>query len=473
VKVLLLSLPGFDESDGCMFPLGIAYLASSLKSSNDVMALHFQKMRTAYEGVEEALREFKPALVGISCTSFNRAFVRGMIRRVKKASPQTIVVTGGVHASFCPDHMLLGYGADIVVSGEGESTLSELCATLEKGGSLSEVKGIAYKVGGELKRTPPRPPITDLDSLPMPDFSYAEDLIKRSGVGFIIASRGCPVCCSFCSTSSFWGQKVRMSSPMRVVDEMQALVANYGVKKIFFHDDTFNLGVARVLEICAEIKRRGLNVEWSCSCRVAPVSYEMLSAMVDAGCSHICWGVESGSPEILARIGKKITPEHIRNAFELSAKFGEALSTGAFAMVGNPGETSKTIAETLALLNSVPITDSPSTASLYVLPGTSLCDKLMAEGLLKHDDWLRYDSIPCYTLENSFLTLKRWNSLVANSGRVRPFDRSKHFWADAVLGAAPESRRTRSLKKLASLWNPSLLVSRVKKLLPAGRIRFM
>ena len=409
LKVLLLSLPGLNTGDEPLFPLGIGYLLASLRLDNrPVQALHYQRREHVYEQLPEVMQRFAPDIVGLTCTTFNRGIVRETCAWLRATYPHVRIVLGGVHVSFMYEQALREYGADYVVIGEGEHTLRELCAALDQNLAMSAVKGIAFIDNGQLVVTPARETVQDLDDLPMPDYSFAGELMKRSGMGFVISSRGCPVQCSFCSTSSYWGQKVRMNSPRRVVDEMEALVTRYGVKKIFFHDDTFNLGIGRVREICAEITRRDLKVEWGVSCRVSPVSQEMIDLMVAAGCRHICWGIESGSKTMLARIGKRITQEQISQAFECCRRHLGVISVGAFTMVGNPGESPETIAESIEFINTLQLTDPPSTAVLYILPGT----KLYAELLIKHPEfkrfWSAYEEVPYYTLEHSMETLCQW-----------------------------------------------------------------
>lgn len=469
MKILLLSLPGLQESDGNLFPLGIGYLAAALKSNHDVAAHHYNKMRQAREDIPRQVRAFQPDVIGFTCSTFNRGFVKEMIRVLRKMDCQTTIVVGGVHASFCYGQILKHYGADVVVIGEGDVTICDLCDALEQGRPLAVVEGIAYLAGKKVTLNPSRQSLRNLDDLPLPDYSFAKPFIDRSGMAFMITSRGCPVRCTFCSTSSYWGQSVRMNSVTRVVDEMEMLVSTFKVKKIFFHDDTFNLGVSRVIEICREILRRGIDVDWGCSCRVNPVSEEMLRIMVQAGCRHICWGIESGSVEMLKQIDKKISLAQIRNAYELSSKFSNVMSTGAFAMVGNPGETLETIEETVGFLNSTSITDHPSTSILYVLPGTLLYEKLKNDGLISDGDWVKYDSVPYYTIENSFKTLSTWASMVSLSGNLIPFNRENHFWGTQLscFEREPLYHRVRNL-----IAAPERLIRRLKDSLPAGKIRF-
>ena len=483
MKVLLLSLPGIEEKDGNLFPLGIGYLTAALQSGHEVKALHYEHISEAKKDLPSVLKSFMPDSVGFTCTSFNRGNVRKTILLLKEICPDVKVIVGGVHASFCTEQVLRTYKADIVVIGEGEISLRELCDALDNKTSLHEVSGIAFLENDCFMQTTERMKISKLDELPSPDYSFAESLMTRSGMGFMITSRGCPAHCYFCSTSSYWGQKVRRCSPSRVVDEMEALIKRFGVKKIFFHDDTFNLGISRVKEICQIIRDRGIKIEWGCTCRVTPISEEMLSDMVSAGCRHIGWGVESGSESILNSLGKNITLEQIKTAFNMSAKFSDVLSTGGLVMVGNEGETEETIKETINFLNTLPMTDAPSTSILYILPGTPIYEDLIKRGKIKHEDWARFDTIPYYTIENSRSTLMRWQRQIIASGKRLPFDKEKHFWLgeltpdDALITRNKNVRASKSFlsrlvaKSYRMLMNPQIIKNNLS-IRPTKNIKF-
>lgn len=473
MKVLLLSLPAYSDNHG--FPLGIGYLVGSLQQSHDVKAYHYDNKKTAINEIQGIIKYFRPHIIGMTCNSFNRGCIREFITLLKSIERNVAIVVGGVHATFCYDQMLTEYGADIVVIGEGENTFKEMCNAIQNKIPLSSIRGIAYKENGKVILTSCADPVKNIDDLPMPDYSYAQPFMEQSKIGYIITSRGCPVRCNFCSTSSYWGQRVRMYSASRVVDEMEMLISKFKVEKIFFHDDTFNLGTERVKAICKEIMDRKVQVDWACSCRVTPVSEEMIACMVEAGCRHICWGIESGSEEILKRINKKITLSQIRNAYELSNKSSNVMSTGAFTMVGNPGESYKTIQDTVTFLNSIPMTDCPSTSILYVLPGTLLYEDLKKEGYIRDESWYKYDTVPSYTLEHSLATLSSWAKQVSQSGLRIPFEPRKHFWY-GILETSDvnvDQRSNSLIEKIIKIFRtPHLFVSRYKKLLPGGRIRF-
>jgi radical SAM superfamily enzyme YgiQ (UPF0313 family)/ADP-heptose:LPS heptosyltransferase len=428
-KILLLSLPAPFTPDTPLFPLGIGYLAAAMQLDRPVRSVHYRQFEDARKEVPRLIEDWQPEIVGLTCSTFNRGAVKRVCQWVRMAYPDIKVIVGGVHASFMYEQILRDFGANFVVIGEGELTLRELCTACEAGTSPRDVNGIAFLEGDQLIVTPRREPVADLDELAVPDYSFAAELMRTTGMGFLISSRGCPVQCTFCSTSSYWGQRVRTNSPKRIVDEMELLIRNYGVKRIFFHDDTFNLGLNRVRQICHEITNRGLQIEWGVSCRVTPVSEEMLDLMVSSGCRHICWGIESGSEKILAGINKKISLQQIRQAFELCQKHIGTISVGAFVMVGNPGESEETIKETVEFLDSLPMTDPPSTSLLYILPGTALYSTLPQILPAIESYWADCDEVPLYTLEQSVETLVSWHELVSSSGKLMPFEGKQHFWS--------------------------------------------
>ncbi len=433
---LLVSLPGFHTGDWPLYPLGIGYLVSSLNRDRETSAIHFQKIEHADKLLPDILLKSKPGIVGFTCTTFNRGNVRKEIQRIRQLLPNVKIVVGGVHATYLPAQMLKNYGADYVVMGEGENSFRYLCRAIENGLDLSEIKGIAYlEEDGSVKINPPVDRIEDLSTLPSPDYTFVKQLIQDSEMGCIITSRGCPARCNYCSTSHYWGQKIRMLPIENVLSEIERLISLYGIKKLFFHDDTFNLTEARVKEICQGMIDRKFNLEWACHGRVHPVSQEMVDAMVEAGCRHVCWGIESGSKEMLQKMNKKINLIQVRAAYQLCEKHKDRLTTGAFTMVGYPGENEDTIAETCKFLDNISLTDSPSTAVLYVLPGTAVYDQLKDK--ITDDYWVESDEVFYNTTENSMVTLNGGVAKVDASGKKISFYVKKHFWDKILIGKVP------------------------------------
>ena len=163
----------------------------------------------------------------------------------------------------------------------------------------------------------------------------------------------------------------------------------------------------------------------------------MIDRMVETGCRHICWGIESGSVQMLSRMNKKITQEQIRRAYELCRKHMGTISVGAFTMVGNPGESEETIAESARFIDTLSLTDPPSTAILCILPGTQLYQDVKAKHPEFHKFWAESDGVPLYNLENPLEWLQRWSGVISRSGNLVSFDRNRHFWNNVLFGNVP------------------------------------
>ena len=450
-SILLASLPGFHTKDEPLYPLGMGYLSASLQRDREVHSVHFQSKDHVQSLFPKILSENKPGIVGFTCNTFNRGEVRKAIKVVREILPHSKVILGGPHPTFLPEQMLNNYNADYVVMGEGENSVRQLCDAIDGKTVIRGVRGVAYlDERGEIEINPAVDVEHNLDSLPFPDYGYAEELIRITRMGCIITSRGCPARCKYCSTSHYWGQKVRQHSVERVLNEIERLVGEYGIEKLFFHDDTFNLTEKRVKDICKGMIDRRFNLKWAANGRVHPVSQEMIDAMVEAGCRHICWGVETGSETMLSAMNKKINLKQIKKAYDMCLKHKNVLTTGAFTLVGYPGETEQTIEETRGFLDTVSLTDAPSTAVLYVLPGTEVYDKLRDK--IGDDYWVKSDAMFYNITEHSHMTLDKWAHVVSSSGTRIPFDKAKHFWNDILFGNIPTPKLPKVAHKRSSEW---------------------
>lgn len=442
MRALLVGVPGFHTQDEPMFPLGIGYLISSLnKGGHEAVGAYFIREEHIWQSLPIFLSRFNPDLVGISCNTFNRGMVRKTVKFVKYLNHDAKVVLGGVHSSYLSHQAIRDYGADYVVIGEGEESLVDLCNCLEKGESLVGVSGIAWKDENNSIYSGRRGLLRNLDSLPPPDYSFASHMIQESNMGYVITSRGCPVRCKFCSSGSFWGQEVRSHSPVRVIHDIESQVGRFGVNRIRFHDNTFNFDADRVIEICNLILKRGLKITWGASCRVSPISSDMIGLMVESGCRDIAWGVESGSKTMLEKMGKKITQEQIRYAYELCEPYIRlgVLSTRTYTMVGFPGETDETVQESIDFLNSLLMTHRPECQVVYVLPGTQLWED---QNVVGDNYWTDTDEVLYVnriTGQDSGV-LYRWAKAIEDSGKRTPFDPDRHFWKGVTSGKIPEPK---------------------------------
>jgi radical SAM superfamily enzyme YgiQ (UPF0313 family) len=241
--------------------------------------------------------------------------------------------------------------------GEGEETMVELARALSAGpltpDVLREVRGIAFRNGGEARINPMREWIKDLDALPYPardlvDFDlYVPHAHNRRGrrATTAISSRGCPYPCVFCASHVVLGRGFRRHSPEYVVGEIEHLIRTHGVDQIIYNDDAFTTDRDRDARICELILQRNLRISWFCFARADGVTRDLLRLMQRAGCYSVGFGIESGDPAILKAMHKNETLDQMREAVGWANEAG--LKTQCFFVFGSPGETPAAIERTV------------------------------------------------------------------------------------------------------------------------------
>ena len=180
-----------------------------------------------------------------------------------------------------------------------------------------------------------------------------------------------------------------MRSPKNVVDEIEYLHKTYGAHQFTFYDDAFTVDQGRAANICKEIMRRKLKIEWDCETRVDMVTKDLLRTMKEAGCFAVWFGVESGAQPVLDAMRKGITPAQTIKAFNMAKEVG--LMTVAGVVLGFPGETKETIWETVKFIDRL----KPGDVGYYIAtpyPGTPLYEQVVREGRLKTHDFNRFDT---------------------------------------------------------------------------------
>jgi radical SAM superfamily enzyme YgiQ (UPF0313 family) len=237
-----------------------------------------------------------------------------------------------------------------------------------------------------------------LDALPLP----ARDMLpiekyrgwgplKKVPTTHLIASRGCPFECIFCSEKAVFGRGYRMRSPKNTVDEISHLIATYKIKEFTFYDDLFTLNKNHVLAVCDEMRKRNIRVAWKTLSRVDTVDLEMLKKMKDAGCWMIAYGFESGSQQILNAIKKHQTVEQCVRAAELTHQAG--IRIFGFFMIGNLGETKETIHQTIQMAKKI----MPEYYQFTIVrpdPGSALYNSYKQEIESRHTSWANYYAFP-------------------------------------------------------------------------------
>lgn len=415
-------------------PLGIAYMAAILEENNfDVNVIDASALDMTWEALEKELKKISPQVVAITALTPTIEQAMKTAQLAKNACPDAVVIMGGYHPTFNHQELLETDFVDIVIRGEGEYTLLDVVKTLKEGGNLEKVKGIAF----DHIVTPPRPLITDLDSLPYPalhllPMDHYKLLNMKTNMATMITSRGCPMQCSFCASAALHGRKLRLRSPEKIVDEMEFLINEYNVETIAFMDDTFTLSSKRVEKICDEIKKRNLDVFWGCTARVDNLSENLLKQMREAGCITIFMGVESADQQILDQVDKKTTIAKIRNAFELSRK--EGIRTIASVVLGMPGDTKESMGRTIKFVQELkPSYAIFSLATPY--PGTRFYQEMVEKNLIKVKDWSKYTLISPIidTMGCSLEELKKTQSAAFRKFYLRPRYIFRQVWMDGPI----------------------------------------
>lgn len=377
--------PSNDNSIFRFPPLGLGYLAANLQRNGTPVELVDCTFLSRQEAINRVERS-NPQIIGIySMFSMKRSSLE--FARLFKDSCELLVV-GGPVPSLYPEDFLEDF--DVTVIGEGEEAIVELVDCVDKKLDLSSVKGIAYKKNGHIRFTSPRDFIQDLDALPFPsrqlfdNEAYKRYYSKKFGytTTSLITSRGCPFSCDFCSRPIF-GNNFRARSPSDVVDEVES-VASLGYERVWFADDCFTLNRRHLMKTCDAMISRGVNLGWECLSRVDTMDSEVARRMKQSGCVRVFFGIESGNNTVLALMNKQITTKQARKAVDNAKQAG--LQVGAFFIVGYPGETDRTVLDTVNFASSLPL-DYLSFTLPYPIPGTPLYERVKNNGGVAVDDW--------------------------------------------------------------------------------------
>ncbi|MGZ3693108.1 MAG: B12-binding domain-containing radical SAM protein [Bdellovibrionota bacterium] len=424
MRVLLLN-PNFtikvESRDDFSFfpPLGLAIMAALLEKAGhevEVIDLNLKLVRGQVAEAPESpgflrygysdaetkalIEERAPDLVGVSSifTPFYRDALR-VCNLVKEVNPKIHTVMGGAHSSMESAKVIPEPAVDFVIRGEGEQPFAALVAKLAEGASWENIKGIVGKENGVVRDGGMGEQIKTLDDLPYPAYHklnmgfYSSRKDKnfafsmRFPIGHMITSRGCPYVCVFCSTRNFF-PNYRAHSAERVIEEIEFLIRDYGVREIHFHDDAFLIIRKRVEKICNLMIEKKLNIKWQISqgVNLNLVDEELLALMHKSGMYRMGLPIESGSEEILELIRKKANLNHARKVITAANRLG--IFTHANFIIGFPFETEKQMAETHAFAAKCGV-DFLKMLLCQPLAGAELYEVYRREGLL---DEIRHSS---------------------------------------------------------------------------------
>ena len=375
--------PHLDTSIFRFPPLGLGYIAAYLKENGvsvEIVDCTFLTQKQALRKIVDS----QPKIIGIQSMYSMKEKSLELAKLLRNNCE--LLVAGGALPTLNPDQFLDDF--HVVVVGEGEATMLELVNKFLNHENLSTIEGIVYRENGSTVKTASRGLQENLDQLPPParelfdNSPYMAYYYKKFGYKTtpLMTSRGCPFNCDFCSKPVF-GDSVRMRSADYIVGEIQEVI-RLGYDRLWIADDCFTLNRQRLIEICDGIIEGNLRIGWECLSRVDTLDLEILTKMKHAGCVRIFFGIESGNDEILNLMNKKITTKQASDAVKLCREVG--VKTGAFFILGYPGENAATILETVKFASSLPL-DYLSFTLPYPIPGTPLFERL--NGSFLSTDW--------------------------------------------------------------------------------------
>jgi anaerobic magnesium-protoporphyrin IX monomethyl ester cyclase len=358
----------------CHLPLGPLYLTRALENAGFSVDFRDYQMVKADEPFDvEAFLAFlaDPApVIGLSCMANLLPFTVLAARALKARYGDRTIVLGGVGPTAVEEKVLRRFPwIDVIARGEGEITGPELMRALNGAGDLSAVAGLSYRENGNIRHTPNRYRIRNLDDIPFPAFERI-DLQRYDAYG-MMTSRGCPYPCTFCSVAPIWNHESFSRSPHNIVQEMEHLHREAGVNLFLFQDEFFVSGKRQVLDFCRELEKSGLDIKWKAFGRVNLTDVEMMKAMAGCGCVELRFGIESGLP---ATAGL----DHIPRAIEIVPR------VDVFYMWGFPFETMEDFNQTLFQMVSFRMMGArilPSVLSL--LPQTEIYRELLPDTRLE------------------------------------------------------------------------------------------
>jgi len=380
--------PAYDNSIFRFPPLGLGYLAAALRKKGfevELVDCTFMQFKDAVEKVKRA----KPRIVGFYSMFSMKKTTLELATAIRTACGGNcgLLVVGGPLPSWSPESFLGAF--DVVAIGEGEETIVELAECFSSGNSFSGVCGLVFKTSDRVVRTEPRRFIRDLDALAFPardlfdNESYKRYYLERFGysISSMITSRGCPFSCDFCSRPIF-GMDMRSRSVQNIVGEVKE-IKELGYDRVWFADDCFTLNRRHLLDSCNELVRLRVDAQWECLSRVDTMDRQVAENMRRAGCKRVFFGIESGNDSVLGLMNKQITTAQAKKAVQAAKAAG--LKVGAFFIVGYPGESDKTVLDTVRFASGLPL-DYLSFTLPYPIPGTPLYERVK-DKVVAVEDW--------------------------------------------------------------------------------------
>ena len=391
-------------------PISEAYILAYLKAhgfSGHILG-DFSNMPLRPSVLAEAIRIYKPLILGFTAYQENIERVRLWARYVKRLDPQIKIILGGPQITFMPSFALRHMPeVDFLCRGEGEEVMLNLAKALIEGKEIATVPGLCFSQGEKIIETGPAPGAMELDLYPSPYLMNLIDL-EHKQQAMILTSRGCSFNCVFCYTPRASNRTVRFHSKERVIEEMRYLKLK-GIKNFWFADPNFSYSTKRLVELLEAMIENVPGISFWCQTRYDLINSELLALLKRAGANVVAYGLESANPEVLKRIKKRMDLERLSQVICLTQEKG--MKVELFTMFGLPGESfedalstidyvrrhkvrieDNSVSQQMHLFFGSPITEGYSSYGIHPLPRTrpaylSICRDFETDVMSKKEIW--------------------------------------------------------------------------------------
>lgn len=450
-RVLLIQPPAFANTAKTdinpNLPLGIAYIAAVLErekyevkildafvegwDKEEPVGKEVIRVGLTFEEIECKIQDFSPDVVGVSnLFTAQRKNAHKVCKIAKKVSQDILVIMGGAHPTVAPEIVLEDKNVDFVVLGEGENTIVGLMNYLKKEVDLRSLDGVAFRENGKVVVAPKTKFIMDLDSIPFPARHLLKmDAYSRAGVthgGFVartpyasvVTSRGCPFQCTFCSAHKVFGRKYRCRSVDNVMEEIEMLVQDYGIKKILIEDDNFTLNARRTEQILDKLIEKKYDLIWDTPNGIAvfTLNEKIIRKIKESGCDRLNLALESGNQYVLDNIIRKpLKLKKVIPLIEFARSIG--MNVNVFFVVGMPEETIEQIRYTFRFARKMKFYH-PHISILTPYPGTEVYEICKEKRYLVEDFNLDNLMITRYNIETLDWTIEELDNVIKSETRI-------------------------------------------------------
>tara|TARA_X000001036_G_scaffold57065_1_gene46796 strand:- start:451 stop:2259 length:1809 start_codon:yes stop_codon:yes gene_type:complete len=430
LNVCLIKIPTFEAPQSFSYfnsvpSLGLAYIAGSIRNAGHKLQVidapgdaisKYNRFKTEFSDLlahgldkNEIVERINPDtdVVGITNMFLHEwEFIRDFLKVLKQKHPNVTVVMGGETASAWWEHMFKNCPElDICVLGEGEEAMIDILEKISNGKHIKNCSSIAYRENNKILKTTRMARIKDINNIPLPawDLFPIDNYLKYefgSGVNRgrsipMLSSRGCPFQCTFCSSPEMWTTRYYARDPKLVADEIEYYQKRYDVTNVNFNDLTAVLTKKWIVEFCNVILDRNINFSWQLpsGTRSEAVDFEAAKLLYKSGCRNFGYAPESGSPEILTKIKKKVKIDSLIESLKSSLKAN--LKTHANIIIGFPEEKFLDLIRTYKLIIKMAFAGlhGISVMMFSPYPGSAYYRELKEKNKIKVDSTYIYSSL--------------------------------------------------------------------------------